>query len=111
TTRAWDLWRGLERRSGGHLLPASGVVSVAAVGDAAGLVPATLEAAARYGVPVEHLDAAALRQRWPALTVADGWEGVFEPEAGFVDPVTTVRVLQRLAVAARADLRAEPVRS
>ena len=111
TTRAWDLWRALERRSGEHLLTASGVVSVAAMGDAARLVPATLEAAARYGLPVEHLDAAALRERWPALTVPDGWEGVFEPEAGFVDPEATVRVLRRLAVAAGADLRAEAVLS
>ena len=51
TTCAWDLWRELERRSGEHLLTASGVVSVAAVGDAARLVPATLEAAGRYGLP------------------------------------------------------------
>lgn len=111
TTRAWDLWRELERRSGEHLLTASGVVSVAASGDAARLVQATLEAAARYGLPVEHLGAAGLRERWPALTVPDDWDGVFEPDAGFVDPEATVRVLQRLAVAAGAELRAEAVLS
>lgn len=111
TTRAWDLWLDLERRSGERLLTASGVIAMAPSGDAGRLVPATLEAAAQHGLRVEHLDAAAVRERYPAFAVPDGWEGVFEPDAGFVDPEATVRVMQRLARQAGAALRDEAVQS
>lgn len=111
TTRAWDRWHDLERRSGEHLLTASGVVTVAPPDDPEHLVGATLDAAARFGLPVEHLDAAAVRARYPAITVPDDWDGVLERDAGFVDPEATVRVLHRLAREAGADLRAEEVRS
>jgi sarcosine oxidase len=109
TMRAWDLWHDLERRAGEPLLTPSGVLTVAPIGDPARLVPATLEAAARHGLPVEPLGAPALRDRYPALAVPDDWDGVLEPEAGFVDPGATVRVLHRLARDAGADLRAEAV--
>ncbi len=109
TVRAWRLWQRLERRSGERLLTASGVIALAPAGDPGRLVPATVEAAARYGLPVEHLEAAAVRDRYPALSVPDGWEAVLEPEAGFVDPEATVRTLHRLARDAGADLRPETV--
>jgi sarcosine oxidase len=70
-------------------------------------VPATVEAADRYGLQVDRLDAAAIRQRYPAVAVPDGWEGVLERQAGFVDPEATVRTLHRLAREAGAELRAE----
>jgi sarcosine oxidase len=111
TTRAWELWRRLEQRSGEHLLTASGVLTVAPIGEPTGHVPATLDAAARHGLTVEHLSATAIEQRYPAMTVPGDWDGVFEPDAGFVHPEATVRVLQRLAREAGADLRAEAVES
>ncbi|MGN6742154.1 MAG: N-methyl-L-tryptophan oxidase [Amnibacterium sp.] len=111
TTRAWDLWRTLERRSGEHLLTASGVVTLAPPDDPEQLVAATLEAAARFALPVEGLEPARVRARFPAVTVPDDWEAVLERDAGFVDPEATVRVLHRLARTAGADLRREAVRS
>ncbi|HEY0374227.1 MAG TPA: FAD-dependent oxidoreductase, partial [Amnibacterium sp.] len=109
TVRAWRLWQELERRSGEHLLTASGVLALAPAGDPARLVPATVQAADRYGLQVDRLDAAAIRQRYPVVAVPDDWEGVLERQAGFVDPEATVRTLHRLAREAGADLRAEAV--
>jgi glycine/D-amino acid oxidase-like deaminating enzyme len=109
TTRAWDLWLELERRAGTRLLTPSGVLAAAPIGDPGRLVPATLEAGVEHGLRLEHLDAAAIRARWPAIAAPDGWEGVFEPEAGFVDPEATVRAVQRLARESGAVLRAEAV--
>ncbi|MCU1473320.1 N-methyl-L-tryptophan oxidase [Amnibacterium sp.] len=107
TVRAWRLWQELERRSGEHLLTACGVLALAPTGDPARLVPATIEAAHRYGLQVDRLGAAAIRERYPAVTVPNDWEGALEREAGFVDPEATVRTLHRLAREAGADLRAE----
>ena len=73
------------------------------------LVGATLEAARLHGLDVEHLDAAEIRRRFPAVRVEDGWEGAFEREAGFVDPEAAVRAHTRLALREGADLRAETV--
>jgi sarcosine oxidase len=107
--RAWRLWHELEAASGERLLTPTGVVTLSRRGDAGRLVPSVLAAGEQHGLAVEHLDAAGIRSRFPAIRVDDGWEGAFERDAGFVDPEATVRVHQRLAAAAGADLRAEAV--
>jgi sarcosine oxidase len=108
-SRAWRLWRELEASAGERLLTAAGVLAVARQGDPERLVPATLAAALQHGLPVEHLEPADIRRRFPAVRIDDDWEGVFERDAGFVDPEATVRVHHRLARAAGADLRAAAV--
>ncbi|WIE54170.1 N-methyl-L-tryptophan oxidase [Curtobacterium sp. MCBD17_003] len=107
TTAAWRLWHELEQASGTRLLTESGVLAVAPRGEA--LVADTLAAARAHGLPVEHLTATAIRDRFPAFRVADGWEGVLEREAGFVDPEATVRAHHRLAQEHGAEFRAERV--
>jgi sarcosine oxidase len=107
--RAWRLWHELAATSGERLLTPTGVVTLARCGDADRLVPSVLAAADQHGLAVERLDAGEIRNRFPAVHVEDDWEGAFERDAGFVDPEATVRVHQRLAAAAGADLRAEAV--
>ena len=48
------------------------------------LVGASAEAAERFGVGAEQLDAEQLRARYPQLAVGDATIGLFEPDAGFV---------------------------
>lgn len=107
TTAAWRLWHDLERTSGARLLTESGVLAVAPAGGR--LVTDTLLAAREHGLPVDHLTAADIARRFPAVRVDDGWEGAFEREAGFVDPEATVLAHHRLAREAGAHFRQERV--
>jgi sarcosine oxidase len=109
TTASWRLWHELERLSGERLLTATGVLELGPIDDPLRLVTDTLAAGNRHGLAVEHLSAAEIRERYPAIRIDDSWEGAFEKDAGFVDPEATIRAHYRLAVDAGAEFRAESV--
>jgi sarcosine oxidase len=79
----------LESATGAPLLDACGVVLLGPSGSA--VVRASAAAAERWGVPVERLDAAEFRRRFPAFRVDDGDEGLWEPGGGFVRPEASIR--------------------
>lgn len=110
TTAAWRMWHELEAVADERILTASGVLAVAPPDDPAGLVTSTLAAAREHALPVEHLDASEIVRRFPAFRLGAGWQGAFEPAAGFVDPEATVRTHLRLAQEAGAAFRSETVR-
>jgi sarcosine oxidase len=106
--RAWTLWRDLERESGEHLLTETGGLYA---GDPSGeLVAGALESARRHQLEHEVLDAAALRERYPLFDWLDGWQGVFERQAGWLAPERSIETHNRLAEQNGATLRfAEPI--
>jgi sarcosine oxidase len=106
--RAWTLWRELERESGEQLLTETGGLYA---GDPDGeLVAGALESARRYRLEHEVLDTAALRERYPLFEWLDGWQGVFERQAGWLAPERSIETHNRLAEQNGATLRfAEPV--
>lgn len=80
--RAYDLWYELEQRTGRHLFTECGVLNI---GPPDGeVVPGVLQAAEQHHLPVEGLDAAELRRRYPAFRLGDEYAGVLEPRAGFL---------------------------
>jgi sarcosine oxidase len=82
--RAYTLWRELEERSQTALLDLFGVLMIGAPESVT--ISGMGKAAATYGIPVEHLDAGALRARFPRIDVASDEVGMYEPEAGVVFP-------------------------
>ena len=108
--RAWTLWRELERESGEHLLTETGGLYA---GDPSGeLVSGALESARRHGLEHEILDTAALRDRYPLFEWLDGWQGVYERQAGWLAPERSIETHLRLAERSGATLRfEEPVES
>ncbi len=96
-------FRALEAASGAALVEACGVLLVG--GPDSVLVRASAEAAARYGVPVEALDAGALRRRYPQFAVRDGDIGLLEPGGGFVRPEASIAAAVAQAEAAGAAVR------
>jgi sarcosine oxidase len=66
---------------------------------------ASREAARQHGLPVEELDAAAIRARWPALRPGPEHAGLFEPGGGFVRPEAAVAAALRDAVQHGAEVR------
>jgi sarcosine oxidase len=108
--RAWTLWRELERDSGETLLTETGGLYA---GDPDGeLVSGALKSARTHQLEHEVLDAAALRARYPLFDWPDGWQGVFERQAGWLAPELCIETHLRLAEESGATLRFdEPVES
>jgi len=106
--RAWTLWRELERESGETLLTQTGGLYA---GDPNGeLVSGALKSARTHELEHEVLDAATLRERYPLFEWPDGWEGVFERQAGWLAPELCIETHLRLAEESGATLRFdEPV--
>jgi sarcosine oxidase len=101
--RAWTLWRDLERDSGETLLTETGGLYA---GDRDGqLVAGALESARRHRLEHDLLDTAALRARYPLFDWLDGWQGVFERQAGWLAPERCIETHLRLAEADGATLR------
>lgn len=85
---ALDLWRELETATGRSLLTMTGGVIIGPA-DASALVNARTSAT-DSGTDYEHLDAAALADRFPQHLVRPTDAGVLDPLAGFVRPEAAV---------------------
>jgi sarcosine oxidase len=87
--RARELWRSLERESGTPLLTECGLLSSGpADGD---VIAGTLRSAREHGLAVERMTAGEAMRRWPAFTIPQDWQSVFEAEAGYLAVEACVR--------------------
>jgi sarcosine oxidase len=105
--RSHAIWRDIERRTGEKLLHQVGGLFVSSpAAKATTHVPRffenTIEAARRFGIAHEILDAASIRRRFPQFAVKDNESGYYEPTAGYVRPEACVAAQLMLAQAARA---------
>ena len=104
-SRAYELWRQLENDTHSDLLHITGAV---VIGRRDGeLVPRTVAAAERYAIPIDMLNAAELRRRFPAFVLQSEDAAVHEPGAGYLIPENCIRAHLQLASRAGADLRFE----
>jgi sarcosine oxidase len=106
--RAWTLWRELERDSGERLLTETGGLYA---GDPKGeLVSGALASARAHQLEHEVLDTSVLRERYPLFEWPNGWQGVFDRQAGWLAPERCIETHLRLAEQNGATLRFdEPV--
>jgi sarcosine oxidase len=95
----------LERESGSRLLHRCGMLLMGGHGSA--VVRDSIESAQRWSLPLDALDAAELRTRFPWFAVADDAIGAFEANAGLVRPEATVHCAIQVAVARGAELRTD----
>lgn len=103
--RSYDLWRKLESDFGAKLLHITGGLTLGASGGE--LVSRTVAAAREHSVPLEMLDAAEVRRRFPAIMPLAGDTAVLEPYAGYLLPEECVRAHLKLAAASGAQLHFE----
>jgi sarcosine oxidase len=102
--RALELYRDLEAETGRDLLTTTGSVHAGAPGT--GIVADATAACEEHGVPYERLSAAEVNERFPGYDLPDGFEAVFQPDGGFVDPERTVAGHVEAAIAEGATVRA-----
>jgi sarcosine oxidase len=108
--RSHEIWRELERETGAALFDACGLLVLSGGGATAfthvpGFFANTVDAALRFGIAHEMLDAAAIRERFPAFNVRDDERGYFEPGAGFLRPEACVHANLQMAQRCGATLR------
>ncbi len=100
---AFDGWDRLEAETGIRCLHRIGVLL--AGGDDSMLLNASLASARTHGIPIESLDPAELRRRFPQFRLPKAMRGVFEPGAGFVRPEAGIDANLQSAVGHGAEIR------
>ncbi|MCJ7453250.1 MAG: N-methyl-L-tryptophan oxidase [Steroidobacteraceae bacterium] len=93
----------LERESKTSLLNRCGMLAMGPPDSE--IVLGCIESARRWSLPVDALDAASLRGRFPWFSVSDDAIGAFEADAGIVRPEATVDASIRVARSLGAELR------
>ncbi len=110
--RSHERWRELEALTGRVLYRRTGMLMLASPGAALAdfhgqtdFFGRTEALARQFGIAHERLDAAAVRERFPAFAMGDGDSAYFEPDAGLLHP--EVCIAAQLDVARRhgAELR------
>ena len=97
--RAYELWDTLPPAVGIHRV---GCLSLGAASSP--VVTGAARSAAEWGIEIEQLSAAQVRDRFPQFRPRAGDEAVFEPDAGFVRPEETVRLYTERARARGAEI-------
>jgi sarcosine oxidase len=106
--RAFERWYDLEQRQGMHLLTECPCLSIGRPDSE--VVAGVRASALQHGLPVEHLNAAELRRRFPAFRFGEEYVGVLERSAGFLYVEECVHAHAREAIRLGAIVRAnEPV--
>jgi len=108
--RSHEIWRAIESLTGEDLLVQTGMLVISSDGGRGKMHGArffenTVEAARRFGIAHEELDAAAMRRRFPGFRVRDAEAGYFERDAGYLRPEACVATQLRLAEEHGATLR------
>jgi sarcosine oxidase len=101
---AYAAWSELERDTGETFVTRTGGLDL---GPRDGAIPLADYAASMRacGVPFEKLDAATIRERWPAFRIGDDVHGLFQADGGIVAAARGTAAHQRAARALGADLR------
>ncbi len=101
--RAYELWEGLEARTGKHLFHRVGLLILS--GERGGIADAAQKNAAEYGVPIKMLSSALVRERYPAFEIPDNYTGTLEPGAGYLEVENCVGAHLDLARSLGAETR------
>ncbi len=88
-------WDQLESATGRSLIHRCGVLVAGLSGSTT--VGASFDSAMQHGLRVERLDRDAIHSRWPIFDLPENAEGLYEPDAGFVDPESGIQAHLELA--------------
>ena len=88
-------WNQLESATGRSLIHRCGVLVAGTSGTKT--VNASFDSATQHGIQVELLDRDAIHARWPIFDLPTDVDGLYEPDAGFVDPESGIQAHLDLA--------------
>jgi sarcosine oxidase len=92
---AYRNWRRLETLTGERILNLTGIVEAGHPGSP--MVAASLRSAVEHGLVHEVLSPAQVAARFPAFDLPAGWDCVFQPDAGFLEPERAIGLYLKAA--------------
>ena len=100
--RSHEIWREIEQATGQELMVTTGGLILSGQTRTAEMhvdhfFENTFEAARKYGIEHQRLDAGAIRKSFPAFNVCDSEVGYFEPSAGYLRPEACIGAQLSLA--------------
>ena len=101
--RAYELWRELERATGEEILRITGVLSIGE--ENSEIIQGTRRAASEYDLRIESLSQREVKARYPTLELWKDEVGIFEIDAGVLDPERAIRAYLKFAESNRAEMR------
>lgn len=104
TQEAYDDWADLERWSGEQLVTVTGGLDLFPADPAIPMGDYT-DSLTGAGIPFELLDVPEIVRRWPQFSLPDGTVGLYQSRGAIVPAARTTALMQKLAMAAGADLR------
>ena len=108
--RTYELWRELEELRDEQLYYATGLIEISPPGGS--VVPGVRLAARRHNLPVEELDPQDFTDRYPGFVLPDGYEVIFEQDAGYLLVENSVTAHLQEAARLGVDIRGDtPVES
>ncbi|MGI9086228.1 MAG: N-methyl-L-tryptophan oxidase [Chthoniobacterales bacterium] len=103
--RTYELWRALERESNEQILRITGMLLVGR--EEGEVISGSRRSALAYDLPIEFLDWAEIRKRYPSLNVRADEVAVFESDGGVLNPERAIAAHLKLAEARGAETRFE----
>ena len=103
--RAYALWRELELLAGERLLHITGLLEIGGAGSQ--MLAGTLAACRIHDLEHEILSGQQIMARYPAHHLPPGYDGIWQPEGGFLDPERCIATHLALAQAHGAELHTD----
>lgn len=92
---AFDLWHEIEKEIGEPIIQTTGGLDFGNKGNPE--LNSVEEACKSIGINYEKLDSDELRKKFPILKIPDNYFGIYQSEAGIINPNRAVSILQELA--------------
>ena len=101
--KAYRNWQQIESLTGQQLFYKTGVLYMGEKNNP--VMEGVTRSALLYNISIEHLDSVQLKERFAQFSLPASYEGIFEPDAGFVLPEKTIQQFTALAMSNGAVIR------
>lgn len=100
--RAYENWKDIENKTGSQIYFPTGLLYAGKPGDI--LIKGVRESSEKYNLNVESLTNSDTKNRFPQFQIPEGYQVLFEPDAGFVTPERAVLLFVDQAIRAGAEI-------
>lgn len=95
--QAQELWNELEKETGRKLFIQTGVLNVG--NENSDFIQNIISSSKTYSLPLDIMDSSEVNQRWPGISLPNGYIGCFEPTSGVLKPEECIQAYRELAEA------------
>jgi len=100
--RAYQNWKAIEKETGVQLYFPTGLVYFGPSSHP--LIKGVKQSASLYNIDLDHVNANEARTQFPSFNVPDGFETLFEPDAGFLTPEKAIKIFSEQAAKKGAEI-------